>query len=51
MAFGVSPRVKTMESYLLDWANLLLRWLHVITSIAWIGSSFYPRLSIRDLTV
>ncbi len=30
-----------MESYLLDWANLLLRWLHVITGIAWIGSSFY----------
>jgi uncharacterized membrane protein len=30
-----------MESYLLDWANLLLRWLHVITAVAWIGSSFY----------
>jgi uncharacterized membrane protein len=30
-----------MESYLLDWANLLLRWLHVITAIAWVGSSFY----------
>ncbi|MBU3739259.1 MAG: urate hydroxylase PuuD [Rhodoferax sp.] len=30
-----------MESYYLDWANLLLRWLHVITAIAWIGSSFY----------
>ncbi|AEG94371.1 urate hydroxylase PuuD [Ramlibacter tataouinensis] len=30
-----------MESYLLDWANLLLRWLHVVTAIAWIGSSFY----------
>jgi len=30
-----------MENYLLDWANLLLRWLHVITAIAWIGSSFY----------
>jgi len=28
-------------SYLLDWANLLLRWAHVITAIAWIGSSFY----------
>ncbi len=27
--------------YLLDWANLLLRWLHVITAIAWIGASFY----------
>jgi uncharacterized membrane protein len=28
-------------SYLLDWANLLLRWAHVIVAIAWIGSSFY----------
>ena len=30
-----------MESYYLDWANLLLRWTHVVTAIAWIGSSFY----------
>jgi uncharacterized membrane protein len=30
-----------MEHYLLDWANLLLRWVHVITAIAWVGSSFY----------
>ena len=30
-----------MEAYLFDWLNLLLRWLHVITAIAWIGSSFY----------
>ena len=30
-----------MDSYFLDWANLLLRWVHVITAIAWIGSSFY----------
>jgi uncharacterized membrane protein len=30
-----------MESYYLDWANLLLRWVHVLTAIAWIGSSFY----------
>jgi uncharacterized membrane protein len=30
-----------MDAYLLDWANLLLRWAHVITAIAWIGSSFY----------
>ena len=30
-----------METYLFDWANLLLRWLHVIVAIAWIGSSFY----------
>ena len=30
-----------MDAYLLDWANLLLRWAHVIVGIAWIGSSFY----------
>ena len=30
-----------MDAYLLDWVNLLLRWAHVITAIAWIGSSFY----------
>ncbi len=30
-----------MDAYLLDWANLLVRWLHVIFGIAWIGSSFY----------
>ena len=28
-------------AYLLEWANLLLRWAHVIVGIAWIGSSFY----------
>jgi uncharacterized membrane protein len=27
--------------YFLDWANLLLRWTHVVTAIAWIGASFY----------
>ncbi|MEI7514379.1 MAG: urate hydroxylase PuuD [Betaproteobacteria bacterium] len=30
-----------METYLFDWANLLLRWAHVVTAIAWVGSSFY----------
>jgi len=30
-----------IEAYLLDWLNLILRWAHVITGIAWIGSSFY----------
>jgi uncharacterized membrane protein len=30
-----------METYLLDWAGLLVRWLHVIAVIAWIGTSFY----------
>ena len=30
-----------MEAYIADWLNLLLRWLHVISGIAWIGASFY----------
>jgi uncharacterized membrane protein len=30
-----------MEAYVLDWLNMLLRWAHVITGIAWIGASFY----------
>ncbi len=29
-----------MTAYALDWAGLLLRWLHVIAGIAWIGTSF-----------
>lgn len=30
-----------MEAYVLDWLNLLGRWLHFIAGIAWVGSSFY----------
>ena len=30
-----------MEAYAVEWLNLLVRWLHVIAGIAWIGSSFY----------
>ena len=30
-----------MEAYILDWLNILGRWVHFITGIAWIGSSFY----------
>ncbi|HEY0767899.1 MAG TPA: urate hydroxylase PuuD, partial [Steroidobacteraceae bacterium] len=30
-----------MTAYLLDWLNLLARWLHLVAGIAWIGSSFY----------
>ncbi len=26
---------------LMEWAEIAVRWLHVITAIAWIGSSFY----------
>lgn len=30
-----------MDSYLLEWLSLLLRWAHVAVAIAWIGASFY----------
>mgnify|MGYP001828925798 CR=1 FL=1 len=30
-----------MEAYIVDWLNLLVRWLHVISGVAWIGASFY----------
>ncbi|WP_163558769.1 urate hydroxylase PuuD [Halomonas sp. NO4] len=30
-----------MQAYLLDFANFMLRWLHVIAAIAWIGESIY----------
>lgn len=30
-----------MTAYIFDWLNLLLRWGHLITGIAWIGASFY----------
>ncbi|MGA2024903.1 MAG: urate hydroxylase PuuD [Steroidobacteraceae bacterium] len=30
-----------MLTYLLDWLGLLLRWLHLVAGIAWIGASFY----------
>lgn len=30
-----------MQAYWLEWLNLLGRWLHLITGIAWIGASFY----------
>ena len=30
-----------VDPYVTDWLDLLIRWLHVIAAIAWIGSSFY----------
>ncbi len=30
-----------MEGLVMEWLELFFRWLHVITGIAWIGSSFY----------
>jgi uncharacterized membrane protein len=30
-----------VTAYLLDWCALLVRWLHVVAGVAWIGASFY----------
>jgi uncharacterized membrane protein len=30
-----------MDAILMEWGGLLIRWVHIITGIAWIGSSFY----------
>jgi uncharacterized membrane protein len=30
-----------MDAILYEWTSLLIRWLHMITGICWIGSSFY----------
>lgn len=40
-SFPARAELGSMDIYLLDWANLLLRWLHLIAGVAWIGSSFY----------
>jgi uncharacterized membrane protein len=43
MWFGPRPSGygEFLIDYLLDWCGLLVRWLHVVAGIAWIGSSFY----------
>lgn len=30
-----------MESHIIEWLNLLVRWVHFIVGVAWIGASFY----------
>ena len=30
-----------MEALIQDWLSMLLRWLHIIAGISWIGTSFY----------
>jgi len=31
----------TISPLLFDWLDLIVRWIHVIVGIAWIGTSFY----------
>ena len=43
----VSDPAKTIEGVcivevvLTEWLSIIIRWLHVVAGIAWIGSSFY----------
>src|SRR5688500_16190565 len=37
----MEPVLAVLDPYVRDWLDLLLRWLHVIAVIGWIGSSFY----------
>jgi len=30
-----------IESHIYEWVNLLVRWIHFIVGVAWIGASFY----------
>jgi uncharacterized membrane protein len=30
-----------LETHVLDWLNLVVRWAHVVLGISWIGASFY----------
>ncbi len=30
-----------MEAHIAEWLNLLVRWIHFIIGVAWIGASFY----------
>ncbi len=30
-----------IEAHLYEWTNLLIRWIHFIVGVAWIGASFY----------
>jgi uncharacterized membrane protein len=39
-----------MESYIVDWLNLGVRWLHFISGVAWIGASLYFVMLDMSLT-
>ncbi len=41
MSSGLAALPLALDPYATDWLDLLLRWLHVIAAIAWIGTSFY----------
>ncbi len=38
---GAIEQPLALAIYIIGWLDLVLRWAHIITGIAWIGSSFY----------
>ncbi len=40
-----------MDPTLRDWLELVVRWAHIVTGIAWIGASFYFNWLLNHLTV
>ncbi len=38
---GKSTKGKTMDPYITEWLNLIIRFAHLVVGIAWIGASFY----------
>ncbi len=39
-----------MDPHVSEWLNLVVRWIHVITGIAWVGASFYFNWLLNRLT-
>jgi len=33
--------INSLFPYIIDWLDLVVRWIHIIVGIAWIGTSFY----------
>ena len=31
----------SMQGFVMEWLNLLIRWIHVVVGVMWIGASFY----------
>jgi uncharacterized membrane protein len=41
MPGATNRRSEQRRSYARDWLQHIIRWVHLITGIAWIGASFY----------
>ena len=44
----------SLYPFFLDWLDLVVRWIHIIVGIAWIGTSFYLwflRLITKDTPI